>query len=118
VVRWAAQDLQVSSRWLHPSVEADQATIDTTILPAIAACAGREGRLPASLEALVAAGDLGAAPVSKAGRWMYARRPGGFTIGVGDPPHDDPCASRTIELHAPANPDPDRWRVRDWYHDS
>lgn len=117
-VRAVAIDLQVFSRWGHLTVAADEATIDSTILPAIEAYVRREGRLPASLEALVSAGDLGDLPVSKAGRWMYYGRPEDFTIGVGDPPHEYPCAYRVIELDGSGNADPDRWHVRDWYHDS
>lgn len=118
VVRAVATDFQVSSRWSHDAVEADKRVIDGDILPAIEAFARREGRLPADLEALVAAGDLGALPASLAGEWMYGVREDAFTIGVGDPPHDYPCAFRVIELRAPNDAHPDGWRVREWYHDS
>lgn len=118
VARAVGVDFQVSSRWHHHTVAADEATIDGTILPAIGAYARREGRLPADLDALVAAGDLGSVPASHAGVWFFYVRPEDFTIGVGDPPHEYPSAYRVIELESPANPDPDRWHVRDWYHDS
>ena len=117
-VRAVAIDLQVFSRWGHQTVEADKRAIDNTILPAIGAYARREGRLPESLDAIVEAGDLASIPDSQAGLWFFYVRPEDFTIGVGDPPHEYPSAYRVIELDDPANPDPDRWRVRDWYHDS
>ena len=116
--RWVATDLQISSRWSHDTVEADKRAIDSAILPAIEAYTRREGKLPADLEALVAAGDRASIPQSQAGVWMYNTRQDAFTIGVGDPPHDYPCAFRVIELRAPNDAHPDGWRVRDWYHDS
>lgn len=117
-VRAVAVDLQVFSRWGHLTVAADQAAIDTAILPAIEAYARREGRLPVDLDALVAAGDLASIPDSQAGVWLYKKRQDAFTIGVGDPPHEYPRAYRVIELDGPGSADPDRWHVRDWYHDS
>jgi hypothetical protein len=117
-VRWAVIDLQAFSRWEHQTVEADKATIDNTILPAIEVFARREGRLPADLQQLVTAGDLASVPVSQAGVWSYKMRQDAFEIGVGDPPHGYPSAYRVVELDGTGNADPDRWRVRDWYHDS
>ena len=118
VVRWVAADTQAFGRWDHHTVAADEATIDGVILPAIEAYARREGRLPASLGQLVAAGDLTAVPASQAGVWMYYTQASDFTIGVGDPPYDYPCAYRVIELRAPGDVDPSGWIVRDWYHDT
>ncbi|MFI4915503.1 MAG: hypothetical protein ACIAS6_03215 [Phycisphaerales bacterium JB060] len=116
--RYIANDLQLFSRWDQQTVAADMAKIDSMILPAVEAYTRREGRLPASLGALVAAGDLASIPDSRAGVWMYKVRRDAFEIGVGDPPHEYPCAYRVIELDGPGNADPDLWTVRDWYHDT
>ncbi len=118
VIRWTLIDFQVFSRWEHQTVAADTAMIDYAILPAIEAYARREGRLPASLDDLVAAGDLAYVPLSQAGEWFFTVRADAFTIGVGDPPHRYPSAYRVVETEGPTIPDPIGWRVRDWDHDS